>query len=167
MAAAEPAAGPVTAGRARALLRRLADAVALACIAAMLFALRVTLGGEIWLDRTYWLTAVIALGGLAGALVAPWLAEQPLVRRLLPSRRIAAAFCFAACFMIAAALVVGFHHTVVRAPEFNPRQPLIGFIVTYASSFASFFIASPTYLLPWIMPVLMLAAAFLLPRGKG
>jgi hypothetical protein len=167
MAAAEPFTAPVATGRARGLLRRLADAALLTCLAVTLFALRVTLGGEFWLDRTYWLTAVTGLSGFAGALAGPWLADQPLIRRLLPSRRIAAAFCFAACFMIAGALLVGAHQTLVRAPEFHPDRPIISFLVTYAASFASFFVASPTYLLPWIMPTLMIAAALLLPRGKG
>ena len=136
----------------------------LGLIAAALIALRIMERGEIWLDRTYWLVSHAALGGLAGAalvkLAQRWITWS-FVRK---NPRIIAAMLFAAGFMAAMMAAYVIHYILLTGQiEAREDRPFYAWFWISAEVGALFLISCPAYLLPWPLPVMMLAAGWLLP----
>lgn len=131
--------------------------------AGALMALRITLNGEIWLDRTFWLTGLAAFGGLCAApLTLPIIART----RLTPAyRAILGALLFAALFLLAMGGGVVVEQLFI-AGEFEPYPGRYFRSLFFASTlgFVLFLASSPTYLMPWVLPLLMLGAGAILPR---
>lgn len=135
-----------------------------ALLAGALLALRIVDRGEIWLDRTYWLVAHAAFGGLAGAAVTRiaqgWM---PLFLRRHP--RLVAAALFAGGFMAAMMAAYVIHYILLTGQiEARADRPFYAWFWISAEVGALFLISCPAYLLPWPLPALMLAAGWLLPR---
>lgn len=146
------------------LQRALPSTLLFGALAAAILALRIVQRGELWLDRTAWLVGLAALGGAAAA------ALTRLALRLLPWRglsarpRLLAALAFPAFFM-ATMLVAYVAHSLLIGNPLEPKdgRPIWAYVWIPAQISALFLISSPTYLLPWPLPVLSLAAAWLLP----
>ena len=133
-------------------------------IAAALIALRIMERGEIWLDRTYWLVSHAALGGLAGAafvrLALRWITWS-FVRK---HPRAIAAMLFAAGFMAAMMAAYVIHYILLTGQiEAREDRPFYAWFWISAEVGALFLISCPAYLLPWPLPVMMLAAGWLVP----
>jgi hypothetical protein len=137
-------------------------------LAALTLSLRIFERGEIWLDRTYWLTGIAALGGLAGAAAtrAIWRLLSWKIARRWP--RLVSAILFATAFMVMMTLAYVVHYTAITG-QFEPREgrPLWAWLWITGEVAALFLISCPTYLLPWPLPALMLAAGWLLPIENG
>ena len=149
----------------RVLQRGLPSALLFGGMAAAILALRIVQRGELWLDRTAWLVGLAALGGAAAAALTR-LALRFLPWRALNARpRLLAALAFPAFFM-ATMLVAYVAHSLLIGNPLEPKdgRPLWAYIWIPAQISALFLISSPTYLLPWPLPVLTLVAAWLLPE---
>lgn len=146
--------------------RILVIALIMAAFSAVMMALRVHLYGEFWIDRTFWLLALAASGGLMGAgftgSLYPMLARRFSGLKL----RFATAFIFCCFFMLGmGTLFVIYVRLIAGTAEIHPDFFWPSLIFGTAQVFAAFLISSPTYLLPWMLPLLALIAAFLIPRG--
>jgi len=129
-------------------------------------ALRILQRGEIWLDRTYWLVAIAALGGFGGALMLAGTIHRPfLLRRGKFTGAALAAFIFACAFMSVMMLGYAGEYLLFSGQfEPNPERPVRGAIFGFVQTCILFLISAPTYLLPWPLPVLSALAALLFAR---
>ncbi|MCZ8377135.1 MAG: hypothetical protein O9342_17320 [Beijerinckiaceae bacterium] len=143
--------------------RRVQAALVLPLLATAVFALRIVERGEIWLDRTYWLTGLAGLGGLGGGLLVLLLAG-PLGRIRRTARRIVTTgLVFCAGFMIA--MLAGYLvYAIAISGQFEGRPDRYFRSVAFASMQTSllFLVSVPPYLLPWPLPLLAGCAAWLL-----
>lgn len=139
-----------------------------AAMAILLVALRIMQLGELWLDRTYWLLVIAALGavcGIPGTMIA---LRFPLLRRATRSGGwlMSLALVFVSVFM--AGMMAGFclEYLLVSGQfEPNPERPIRGTIFALGQTGVLFLISSPTYLLPWPLPALTLfVTALLAPK---
>ena len=136
-------------------------------LAALALSLRIVERGEIWLDRTWWLTGFAALSGLVGA-AATRLIQGMLKWQMLRSwPRTSAAVLFATVFMAAMTIAYLVHFLGITG-QLEPREsrPIWAWFWIISEVSALFLISSPTYMLPWPLPLLMLAAAWFL-SGKS
>ncbi|MCZ8188037.1 MAG: hypothetical protein O9308_16810 [Beijerinckiaceae bacterium] len=138
-------------------------AFVLPLLAMALFALRIVERGEIWLDRTYWLTGLAGLGGLGGGLLVllfSWVdrkARRPALRLLLTGLVFAAGFITA---MLAGYLVYGIG--ISGQFEASPERYFRAMAFTSMQTSLLFLVSVPPYLLPWPLPLLAGCAAWLL-----
>lgn len=137
-------------------------------LAAALVALRIMQLGELWLDRTYWLVALAAFGafcGVVGTIIALRFSPMRKATRK-PGWLLLLGFVFMAMFM--AGMMAGFclEYLLVSGQfEPNPERPIRGTLFAFAQTGVLFLISSPTYLLPWPLPLIALfTAALLAPK---
>jgi len=145
--------------------RILTIAMAFAVLSAALMAMRIHFYAEFWIDRTYWLLALAAFGGFIGAGLVGLL-YPALARRLTGLKlRSITAFSFCCFFMLGMGLLfVVYVRLIAGTAEIHPDFFWRSLISGTAQVFAAFLISSPTYLLPWMLPILALTAAFLIPQ---
>lgn len=143
--------------------RRVQALLVLPVLATALFALRIVERGEIWLDRTYWLTGLAGLGGLGGGLLVLLLAGLlDRIRRTAP-RILVTGLVFCAGFI--AAMLAGYLvYVIAISGQFEGRPDRYLRSVAFASMQTSllFLVSVPPYLLPWPLPLLAGCAAWLL-----
>lgn len=137
-------------------------------MASAFVALRIMQLGELWLDRTYWLTAIAAFGAICGVLgTAIALRFRPMRRATRsPGWLILIGLFLMIAFMIG--MMTGFclEFLLVSGQfEPNPERPIRGTIFAIGQTGVLFLISSPTYLLPWPLPALALfTTALLVPK---
>ncbi len=142
-------------------------------LAGGMMALRIIERNEIWLDRTIWLVGLATLAGMLGALITRiagrvllrWPATGGWIKRY---PRLSAAMLFAGAFMLAMTLAFVLHMVLIGGQiEAREGRPFWAYFLIVAEISALFLISCPTYLLPWPLPALMLAAGWLLPTPDG
>ena len=145
-----------------------ATAILSAGMAAAFVALRIMQLGELWLDRTYWLVTIAAFGAAVGVIGTMIALQLPPMRKATrkPGWLILLGVTFMAAFM--AGMMAGFClEFLLISGQFepNPERPIRGTIVAVTQTGALFLISSPTYLLPWPLPLLALfTAALIAPK---
>lgn len=140
--------------------------LAFAAIGGGMMALRIVLHGEIWHERTYWLTGIATMCGLLAAglsrLALGWsMARAPFFRR---HARVLASLMFGTLFVALAALAFLFHVMLVREQvEPNEGRGLVIWLLIIVETTGFGVISWQVYLLPWVLPVHMALAAWLIP----
>lgn len=156
----EPGAPEPKSGR-----RILLASLGFAALCAGFMLIRVLGYGELWLPRTFWLTGMSAVSGFSSAVLTlaalQWIASGwPRV-----SRSIAAGLGFAGGYVLSFALLFVFHNRVIAGQyEPHPDHPIRSMIFSSLETGGLFLYSFPRYALPWMLPLLMLAAAIVLPR---
>lgn len=144
------------------LARQLLNALMMSLLCAGVLAAKVHLHGEPFNERTL---LILRLGGLAGAIAA--LALTPLCaghNRFLSRWKTAVAF---ACVFMAAMTLLYVIKYEFLSDQVDHVPELIGywFLAGLGSTAAYFLAFSPSYLLFWPLPAMMLLAALILPQG--
>lgn len=148
-----------------------------ALLGSLVVALRIVQREEIWIDRTWWLVAIAAFGGFFGATGTRAILASRDWRLARYAPKLTSAALFACLFMGGMMLGYVIQYLVI-ADQFepNPERLLRSAFFSTLQVAALFLISSPTYLLPWPLPALMAAAAWLLapepakpvePAGDG
>lgn len=148
---------------ARGLPRRALICLGFGLAGAALMAYRIAAHAEAWLDRTYWL---LAMAGAASALAALITCQSRAIvpRRASWRHRVRTGFVFACAFMVLAGLFYCAQAIVAENFEtIDPDHLLRSVAGSLIFTFVQFLIASPSYFLPWFLPILCLLAAFILP----
>jgi hypothetical protein len=120
--------------------------------------------GESWNDRSQNLTIMAAIAGF----LAAYGTIMVLIRSRVQGRLTRAALAgglfgtlysasFGLSYVIQNRLIAGHF-------EPNPERPALSLMFSSLQTAGMFAISAPTYLLPWMLPALMLAAAVILPR---
>lgn len=147
-------------------MNRLTLSIFFALLSGAMMGLRVGILGEFWLDRTYALLVISMIGGMGGAMIPLVLVPRfPRPIAVLP-RSILYAFAFASCFMVTMGLAYVVHHMwIAQAWEPHPDRPIASFFGSSLQIFSLFLFSSPTYLMPWLLPCLMVFAGYLLTKA--
>jgi hypothetical protein len=158
-----PSRPPRKAAAAERVRRALILALVMTALGAGAMGLRVLLQGEPFNPRTATLIGMAGLSaGLAGALLAPFVAGR---RHWL--WRLLIAGVFANLFMgFMTGLFVIEHVFIAQRYEFREGRALGEHVMNLLRTGGLFLASSPTYMLPWLLPFVSLAAGAVLPGNS-
>lgn len=136
-------------------------------VSSLAIALRIFERDEIWHERTYWIIGIATVGGLVGAIAGRFAGMILPSARIRRYPRLAAATVFGLFFV--GGMALGFTANILIFEgqfEPNPDRLIRAWIMSSLQVIFLFLASCPAYLLPWPLPVMMAAAALLLPAGE-
>ena len=123
----------------------------MAVAASLLMALRITQRDMLWLDRTYWLVGLAAIGAASAHLVIALMTARPwlYVAMFVPGYPVAMSWFF-----------MLYNWLISDVMEPNPNHPAWSLMFGSAQNMALFLYSCSPYLLPWPLPLLAFLGAY-------